>query len=130
MFCHITIIAFSFLISPKIKVEYLRDSIKSNTIGRIVSVIAEKCHLSDSVKKELSNYFYSYYLKIKKIRCDRTKVLSCFSDLVSLKSDFLKTLEKRFGINVYRCYKKFTAGCVRPTRNKNMLNRIPERTSE
>ena len=66
MFRLTIILAISFLNTSKVKAEYSKDSTQSNIIDRIVSAIARNCHLNDSTKKELANYFYSYYLEIKK----------------------------------------------------------------
>jgi len=125
-FLSITIL---FIASKYVYATPLNDTSQNKSIDRIVSGIAAKCQLTDSTKKELSAYFFSYYLKIKKIRNDPKKEMSCFGDLSSLKNDFLDALKKKFGEDVYKYYKKITIGCTYYSRRK-MQNRITERTSE
>ena len=119
------IILFSAVVNAKAK--HVTDSTQNKIVERMVSAIAAKCKLADSTKKELSKYFYVYYLKIKKIRSDREKEISCFDDLSSLKNDFLEGLKKKFGKDVYEYYKKITEGCTNTIRKKNEPDRITER---
>ena len=130
MYRYLILIAVSVFASLNVNAGSIKDSAQNSLIDRIVSGIAAKCQLSDPTKKELSTYFFSYYLKIKKIRSDPKKEMSCLGDLRTLKNNFSEGLKKKFGECVYKCYKKFTEDCVVPVRKENKLNRITEGTNE
>jgi len=119
-----TLVTLFCSIASGAKGEYLKDSTQNNILDRIVSVIAKDCRLADSTKKELSNYFYSYYFKLRKEQKRGSSV--GHPNLSSLKFDFLEGLKTKFGEDVFRCYKKFTGGCGPLARKNNKVNRITE----
>jgi hypothetical protein len=125
MIRHCLLSSLIFFTGSSLLAQRLQDPVKNNLVDRIVSGISKSYALNDSIKNELSGYFYTYCLSFKKIRSERKGDGQCFGDpqLDSLRNNFLQGLNKKFGEEVYDYYRKFIRGCVLPDRKKeNMLN--------
>jgi hypothetical protein len=100
-------IILSLLLSLITNGKSLNDSTKNTIIDRIVTIISIKCELNDSTKKELSKYFYSYYIELRKARLDAACERTCYNGTSERKKVFIKGLRLKFGNEVYQYYKSF-----------------------